>query len=67
MEQSIKWKSYSEQLPSSGTMVLAKTSELAGYTLVKSEWVRHHLSHYKFWAYHPATESIGNENPLINR
>ena len=53
MEQSIKWKSSSEQLPAAGTMVLAKQSERAEYTLVKSDWVRHHLSQYKFWSYHP--------------
>jgi len=51
MEQSIKWKSSNEILPVADAMVLAKTSERAGYTLVKSDWVRHHLSQYKFWAY----------------
>ena len=53
MEQSIKWKSSNEILPASRTMVLAKTSERAEYKLVKSDWVRHHLSQYRFWAYHP--------------
>ena len=52
MEQ-IKWNHSNKLLPSSGTMVLAKTSERAEYTLVKSDWVRHHLSQYKFWSYHP--------------
>ena len=46
-----EWINRKNEIPSTGAYVLAKKTSNSKCETVPSDWVRHHLSQYQFWAH----------------